>query len=108
MGCVRKRGNSWNAQVRISGQRSFTKTFQTKLDAKQWIVTLEKELKSIPLPEKNIKNLKLKDLFNKYKKDEDYECQSLFMIITLANQLYTTYLSNINLTLNLYEVRMLR
>ena len=67
MGCVRKRGNSWNAQVRISGWRSFTKTFQTKLDAKQWIVTLEKELKSKPLPEKNIKNLKLKDLFNKYK-----------------------------------------
>lgn len=44
MGCVRKRGNSWNAQVRISGWRSFTKTFKTKLDAKQWIVTLEKEL----------------------------------------------------------------
>ena len=67
MGCVRRRGNSWNAQVRISGWRSFTKTFQTKSDAKQWIVTLEKELKSKPLPEKNIKNLKLKDLFNKYK-----------------------------------------
>ena len=67
MGCVRKRGNSWNVQVRISGWRSFTKTFQTKSDAKQWIVTLEKELKSKPLPEKNIKNLKLKDLFNKYK-----------------------------------------
>ena len=67
MGCVRKRGNSWNAQVRISGWRSFTKTFQTKLDAKQWTVNLEKELKSKPLPEKNIKNLKLKDLFNKYK-----------------------------------------
>ena len=67
MGCVRKRGNSWNAQVRISGWRSFTKTFQTKLDAKQWIVNLEKELKSKPFPEKNIKNLKLKDLFNKYK-----------------------------------------
>ena len=60
MGCVRKRGNSWNAQVRISGWRSFTKTFQTKLDAKQWIVTLEKELKSKPLPEKNIKKFKVK------------------------------------------------
>ena len=67
MGCVRKRGNSWNAQVRISGWRSFTKTFQTKLDAKQWTVNLEKELRSKPIPEKNIKNLKLKDLFNKYK-----------------------------------------
>ena len=42
MGCVRRRGNSWNAQVRISGWRSFTKTFQTKLDAKQWTVNLKK------------------------------------------------------------------
>ena len=42
MGCVRKRGNSWNAQVRISGWRSFTKTFQTKLDPKQQTVNLKK------------------------------------------------------------------
>ena len=37
MGCVRKRGKSWNAQVRISGWRSFTKTFKTKLDATEWV-----------------------------------------------------------------------
>ena len=37
MGCVRKRGKSWNAQVRISGWRSFTKTFKTKLDATKWV-----------------------------------------------------------------------
>ena len=67
MGCVRRRGNSWNAQVRISGWRSFTKTFHTKLDAKQWTVNLEKELRSKPIPEKDVKSLKLKDLFHKYK-----------------------------------------
>ena len=33
MGCVRKRGKSWNAQVRMYVWRSFTKTFTTKLDA---------------------------------------------------------------------------
>ena len=67
MGCVRKRGKSWNAQVRISGWRSFTKTFKTKLDATEWVFNFEKELRSKPIPEKNIKSLKLKDLFNKYK-----------------------------------------
>ena len=34
MGCVRKRGKSWNAQVRMSGWRSFTKTFKENLIAK--------------------------------------------------------------------------
>ena len=33
MGCVRKRGKSWNAQVRIAGWRSFTKSFKSKSDA---------------------------------------------------------------------------
>ena len=44
MGCVRKRGKSWNAQVRMSGWRSFTKTFTTKLDATEWVISFEKEL----------------------------------------------------------------
>ena len=58
MGCVRKRGKSWNAQVRISGWRSFTKTFKTKLDATEWVFNFEKELRSKPIPEKDIKSLK--------------------------------------------------
>ena len=37
MGCVGKTGNSWNTQVRISGRRSFTKIFQTKLGATKWV-----------------------------------------------------------------------
>ena len=69
MGCVRKRGKSWNAQVIISGWRSFTKTFKIKLDATEWISSFENELRSKPIPEKDIKNLKLKDLFKRYKLD---------------------------------------
>ena len=49
MGCVRKRGKSWNAQVRMSGWRSFTKTFTTKLDATEWVISFEKELRSKPI-----------------------------------------------------------
>ena len=37
MVCVRKRGKSWNAQVRKYGWKIFTKTFKTKLDATKWI-----------------------------------------------------------------------
>ena len=57
MGCVSKRGKTWNAQIRISGWRSFTKTFKTKLDATKWAVNLEKELHFKPVPKKII-NLK--------------------------------------------------
>ena len=55
MGCVRKRGKSWNAQVRMSGWRSFTKTFTTKSNATEWVISFEKELRSKPIPEKDIK-----------------------------------------------------
>ena len=44
MGCVRKRGKSWNAQVRMSGWRSFTKIFRTKSDATDWLLVLKKNL----------------------------------------------------------------
>ena len=37
MGCVRKRGKSWNAQVRIAGWKSFTKSFKSKTDAVCWL-----------------------------------------------------------------------
>ena len=33
MGNVRKRGKTWNAQVRVSGWRNFTKSFKSKSDA---------------------------------------------------------------------------
>ena len=51
MGCVRKRGKSWNAQVRVSGWRSFTKSFSKKSDAVAWINELEHKLRSAPLPD---------------------------------------------------------
>jgi integrase len=51
MGCVRKRGKSWNAQVRVAGWRSFTKSFSKKSDAGAWINELEHKLRSAPLPD---------------------------------------------------------
>jgi len=50
MSNVRKRGNSWTAQVRIAGWRSFTKTFKKKTDAVAWSVHLENKLRNAPVP----------------------------------------------------------
>ena len=66
MGCVRKKGKSWNAQVRISGWRSFTKTFNKKYDAILWSKKLEDKLRSTTLPKNDIKKLKLRDFFSSY------------------------------------------
>ena len=46
---IRKRGLSWNAQVRISGWRSFTKTFKTKKDALAWGYALSSRSSQIQL-----------------------------------------------------------
>ena len=66
MGSVRKRGKTRNAQVRISGWRSFTKSFKSKSDALCWIKALESNLKSTDIPKVNIGNITLKDLLQRY------------------------------------------
>ena len=63
MGCVRKRGKSWNAQVRISGWRSFTKTFKTKLDATEQLSTCYNCIRNVRslsirfVPNKNLSSI---------------------------------------------------
>ena len=67
MGCVRKRGKSWNAQVRVSGWRSFTKSFSKKSDAVIWVKELEHKLRSAPLPDVIIgSKVTLNELLHKY------------------------------------------
>jgi len=56
MGCVRKRGKSWNAQVRVAGWRSFTKSFARKSDATSWIEEIENELRTMKSPRSCIQN----------------------------------------------------
>ena len=66
MGCVRKRGKSWNAQVRIAGWRSFTKSFKLKSDAVSWIEETENKLRSSNKPRVNVGEITLRDLLQKY------------------------------------------
>ena len=76
MSCVRKRGNSWNAQVRVSGWRSFTKSFNKKTDAITWSSKLEHQLRNTSLPEENIQNLKLSYLMNRYAEEVSSKIKS--------------------------------
>ena len=69
MGCVRKRGKSWNAQVRISGWRSFTKSFKSKPDALRWVQQIEHQLKYTTLPVVNVGDILLRDLLQTYAKE---------------------------------------
>jgi len=70
MGCVRKRGKSWNAQVRVSGWRSFTKSFSKKSDAVAWVNELEHKLRTAPLPDAIIDTrVMLGELLLKYAKE---------------------------------------
>ena len=66
MGSLRKRNGKWNAQVRITGWRSFSKTFSKKTDADDWCKVTEAKIQSLPIPEINQKHLCLNDLFNRY------------------------------------------
>ena len=67
MSCVRKRGTKWTAQVRVSGWRSFTKTFAKKSDAVLWSNELETRLRAAPLPTNQVnQKILLADLLLKY------------------------------------------
>ena len=66
MGCVRRRGRSWNAQVRVAGWQSFTKSFNKKSDAVRWVQELEQTLKNSPLPRVNANDVSLLHLLQRY------------------------------------------
>ena len=67
MSCVRKRGAKWTAQVRVSGWRSFTKTFAKKSDAVLWSNELKTRLRTAPLPTNQVnQKILLADLLLKY------------------------------------------
>ncbi len=66
MGYVRKRGKSWNAQVRVAGWRSFTKSFARKSDAVSWIEEIENERKNTSLLLVDVGDTTLRELLQTY------------------------------------------
>ncbi|MEC7690477.1 MAG: site-specific integrase, partial [Pseudomonadota bacterium] len=66
MGAIRKRGNSFHAQVRIKGWQSFTKTFPTKSLAKRWIEKTEAQLREHPVRNETGDDVTLADACTRY------------------------------------------
>ena len=67
---MRKRGKFWNAQVKIAGWRSFTKSFAQKSDAVAEINEFENKIRSATFPNV-IMNTKftLEELLQKYSEE---------------------------------------
>ena len=63
MGNIRKRGKHWTAQVRVSGWQSFTKTFDIKSSAQEWIKHTEHALKSNVSPDYNVQSMPRQRVF---------------------------------------------
>ena len=90
MGCVRKRGKSWNAQVRIAGWRSFTKSFKSKSDAVCWVQQTEHQLKNTSLPLVDVADTTLRELLQTYAKEVSSHLEGS-KIETYKLNLYSKY-----------------
>ena len=66
MGSIRKRGNSYHAQIRIKGWQSFTKTFPNKKLANQWIKKIEAQISVSTPRSKDQEALSLSDACARY------------------------------------------
>ena len=98
MGSLRKRNGICNAQVRITGWRSFNKTFSKKTDAEDWCKVTEAKIQSLPIPEINQKHLCLKDLFERYLDEIGY-LKSSYILRYKLGMISRSWLGNIKIDL---------
>jgi integrase len=68
MASIRKRGYSWEAQVRRQGYPSLCKSFSTKADAAQWAREQERAIERAELPTtiRDFRNMTVSDLLRRY------------------------------------------
>ena len=69
MGCVRKKGKSWNSQVRVAGWRNFTKSFKLKTDAVCWDQQTEHRHKNTSPPLVDVGDTNLRELLQTYARE---------------------------------------
>ena len=102
MGCVRKRGKSWNAQVRIAGWGSFTKSFKSKSDAVCWVQQTEYQLKNTSLPLVDVSDTTLREPLHTYANEVSTHLKGL-EIETYKLNLYSKHPIAENKLINLTE-----
>lgn len=66
MATIRKRGNRWQAQVRIDGFRGVSKSFHNKEDALKWSRQTEASMDRGDFDDKKTPIISVSDLLNKY------------------------------------------
>jgi integrase len=68
---IRKRGETWQAQVRRSGYSAFVKSFATRADAAAWAREKERAIDRAELPTdiKELKRLTVADLLRRYERE---------------------------------------
>jgi hypothetical protein len=69
MASIRKRGSSWQAQVRRESYPPFSKTFTTKADAQAWARDQERSIDraEAPTSTRELKGLTVADLLRRYR-----------------------------------------
>jgi hypothetical protein len=71
MPTIRKRGETWQAQVRRSGYPALTRSFATRADAVAWAREKERAIDRAELPTdiKELKRLTVADLLKRYEQE---------------------------------------
>lgn len=71
MATIRKRGSRWEAQVRIKGYPSFTKTFTSHADALAWAKEKERAIEraEVPVSARDLRGQTVSDLLNRYEEE---------------------------------------
>jgi hypothetical protein len=71
MPTIRKRGQTWQAQVRRAGYPAFSKTFATRADAAAWAREQERSIDRAELPTdiKELRRLTVADLLKRYEQE---------------------------------------
>ena len=69
MASFRKRGSSWQVQIRRSGQPPVTRTFKSKSNADAWSRQVEAEIErsGLPIDRRVLRRTTLADLLNQYR-----------------------------------------
>jgi hypothetical protein len=71
MPTIRKRGQTWQAQVRRAGYPALSKSFSTRADAIAWAREKERSIDRAELPTdiKELKRLTVADLLKRYEQE---------------------------------------
>ena len=84
-------------------------TFNKKTDAILWGKTLEDKLKTVPIPDNNIDNLKLKDLLNRYSKEISPKLKGFEREVYKINLIIRSWLGEIPvINLNKHHINQYR